>query len=177
MHNKEHFSCRGVQLIQRLLLFALTGGILLLLVEIRFEHSAVMGEKWQSWIPCIYLPVLLLLIPIAMVFFRKFGQKMLIVMFSGLMAVGLLGFWFHSKGKPIAKVWHVIATDLEQPGHVKVSEDEEDTTPPVLAPLALMGLGSIGILVCLLASKEMNSKINNASGTLSRSETNDKADL
>jgi hypothetical protein len=56
MHNKEHFSCRGVQLIQRLLLFALTGGILLLLVEIRFEHSAVMGEKWQSWIPCIYLP-------------------------------------------------------------------------------------------------------------------------
>ncbi len=177
MVSEPHSPCKRLQMIQRFLLLALIGGILLLLVEIRFEHSAVMGEKWQSWIPCIYLPVLLLLIPLGMVFFRRFGQKLLIALFSGLMIVGLLGFWFHSKGKPIPKVWHVIATDLEQPGHVKVSEEEEDTNPPVLAPLALMGLGSIGILVCLLGSKELNSNTKTAGSTLSRTETNDRADL
>ena len=175
MTNNEHSSCQRVQNIQRLLLLALIGGILLLLVEVRFEHSAVMGEKWQSWIPCVYLPALLFLTPLAMVFFLRFGQKLIIVLFSGLMAVGLMGFWFHSKGKPIQKVWHVIATDLEQPGHVKVSEEEEDTTPPVLAPLALMGLGSIGILVCLLNSKKKNTNTNTS--TLARTESNDKADL
>lgn len=179
MVSEQHSPCKRLQIIQRFLLVALIGGILLLTVEIRFEHSAVMGEKWQSWIPCVYLPVLLLLIPLSMVFFRRFGQKLLIVLFSGLMIVGLLGFWFHSKGKPIPKVWHVIATDLEQPGHVKVSEEEEDTNPPILAPLALMGLGSIGILVCLLGlgSKEMNSNTKIADIASSRTETNDRSDL
>jgi|GEM_PF-1366465 len=175
--SERHSPCKRLQLIQRFLLLALIGGILLLLVEIRYEHSAVMGEKWQSWIPCAYLPALLLLMPVSMVFFRRFGQKLLIVLFSGLMVVGLLGFWFHSKGKPIPKVWHVIATDLDQPGHVKVSEEEEDTNPPILAPLALMGLGSIGILVCLLGAKEANNMADTACGTSSSTETNDRADL
>ena len=125
-----------------------------MLVEIRFEHSAVMGEKWQSWIPCVYLPVMLLLMPVGLVFLQRFGRYLLVALFSGLIIVGTFGFWFHSKGKPVEKVSHVIATDLEQPGHVKVSNDDVDTAPPVLAPLALAGLGSIGVLVSLLNKKK-----------------------
>lgn len=141
----------SLELLQKGLLLALLGGILLLLVEIRFEHSTVMGEKWQSWIPVIYLSALVILTPLAMAFLRSFGQILLVVLFSGLIIVGTLGFFFHGKGKPVQQVWHVIATDLEQPGHVKVSDDEE-TTPPILAPLALAGLGTIGVLVCFLSS-------------------------
>jgi hypothetical protein len=141
----------SLELLQKGLLLALLCGILLLLVEIRFEHSTVMGEKWQSWIPVIYLSALVILTPLAMAFLRSFGQILLVVLFSGLIIVGTLGFFFHGKGKPVQQVWHVIATDLEQPGHVKVSDDEE-TTPPILAPLALAGLGTIGVLVCFLSS-------------------------
>lgn len=153
MTDQEHPSCKRLQLLQRLLLLTLTGGFLILLVEIRFQHSVVMGEKWQSWIPVIYLTTLLVLVPIAMVFFRRFGRNLLIVVFSGLTVVGTLGFWFHSKNKPLKAVSHVIATDLEQPGHVKISNEDEETNPPLFAPLSLAGLGAIGVLVSLLTDK------------------------
>lgn len=153
MTDQEHSSCKRLQLLQRLLLLTLAGGFLILLVEIRFQHSVVMGEKWQSWIPVIYLTALLVLVPIAMVFFRRFGRNLLIVLFSGLTVVGTLGFWFHSKNKPIQAVSHVIATDLEQPGHVKISNEDEETNPPLFAPLSLAGLGAIGVLVSLLTDK------------------------
>lgn len=153
MTDQEHPSCKRLQLLQRLLLVTLAGGFLILLVEIRFQHSVVMGEKWQSWIPVIYLTTLLVLVPIAMVFFRRFGRNLLIVLFTGLTVVGTLGFWFHSKNKPIQAVSHVIKTDLEQPGHVKISDEDEETNPPLFAPLSLAGLGAIGVLVSLLADK------------------------
>ncbi|MBX9695663.1 MAG: hypothetical protein K2Z81_24980 [Cyanobacteria bacterium] len=142
-----------LQLIQRLLLLTLTGGFLILLMEIRFQHSVVMGDKWQSWIPVVYLTVLLVLVPIGMIFFQRLGRRLLIVLFSGLIVVGTLGFWFHSKNKPIKAVWHVIATDLEEPGHIKISSEDEETNPPLLAPLSLAGLGVMGVLVSLLATK------------------------
>lgn len=147
----------SVQLLQRLLLLTLTGGLLIGLLEIRFQHSAVMGEKWQPWIPVLYLPFMLLLIPVGMTFFRRFGRLLLIGLFSGLIAVGTLGFWFHSKNKPVQAVWHIIATDLEEPGHVKIPEGDGQTNPPLFAPSSLAGLGAIGVLVCLLTNKN-NSK-------------------
>ncbi len=145
----DHPSLPRLELFQKGLLLLLLGGILLLLVEIRFEHSTVMGEKWQAWIPCVYLLILALLIPLSLAFLRRFGRVMLVILFSGLVFVGTLGFFLHGKGKPLQRVWHVIATDLEQPGHVKISDDDE-VSPPILAPLALVGLGTIGILVCFL---------------------------
>lgn len=177
MISEEPPSYKRLQSIQRLLFLALIGGLLLLLIEIRYEHQAVMGEKWQSWIPCVYLPALLVLVPFAMFFFRSFGRKLLIVLFSGLMAIGLSGFWFHSKDKPIPQVWHVIATALDQPGHIKISDESEGSSPPVLAPLALWGMGAIGILVCLLQSGEAVSQPSIACGTTSCTDMNERADL
>lgn len=143
-----------LQLIQRLLLLTLTGGFFILLIEIRFQHSVVMGDKWQSWIPVAYLTALLVLVPVGMIFFQRLGRRLLIVLFSGLIVVGTLGFWFHSKNKPIQAVWHVIATDLEEPGHIKISNEDEETNPPLFAPLSLAGLGAIGVLVSLLTDKQ-----------------------
>lgn len=143
-------------LLQRLILLALVGGLFVLLVEIRFQHTVVMGEKWQSWIPIAYLTALFVLCPLGMMFFRRFGRNLLIILFGGLIAVGTLGFWFHSKKKPIKAVWQVISTDLEQPGHIKISDENEETNPPLFAPLSLAGLGVIGILTALLPSESKN---------------------
>lgn len=153
IEQQQHSPLKRLQLLQRLLLLTLTGGFLILLVEIRFQHSVVMGEKWQSWIPVVYLTALLFLVPIGMIFFRRFGRNLLVVLFSGLMIVGTLGFWFHSKNKPIQAVGHVIATDLQEPGHIKISTEDEETNPPLFAPLSLAGLGAIGVLVSLLNNK------------------------
>lgn len=151
---QKRSSYHKLQLLQRLLLLTLTMGLFILLVEIRFQHSVVMGDKWQSWIPVAYLTALVILLPLGITFFHRFGRNLLIVLFSGLIVIGSLGFWFHSKNKPIQAVWHVIATDLEQPGHIKISdENEEETNPPLFAPLSLAGLGAIGVLVSLLTDK------------------------
>ncbi len=159
MTEQESSSSNKIQLLQRLLLLTLTVGFLILLLEIRFQHSIVMGEKWQSWIPIIYLIILLVLVPIGMRFFHRFGQIMLVVLFTGLILIGTLGFLFHSKSKPIQALSHVIATDLEEPGHIKISNESEETNPPLLAPLSLAGLGAIGVLVSLLTNgRENNAK-------------------
>ncbi|MBX9770398.1 MAG: hypothetical protein K2X29_03450, partial [Candidatus Obscuribacterales bacterium] len=63
--------------------------------------------------------------------------------------------WFHSKNKPIQAVLHVIAIDLEQPGHIKLSNEDEETNPPLLAPLSLAGLGAIGVLASLLTRSQL----------------------
>lgn len=153
-----HSLLNRVELIQRLILLTLLGGFFTLLVEIRFEHSVVMGEKWQPWIPIVYLITMLVLLPLGMLFFRRFGRALLSALFIGLVVVGTLGFWFHCKNKPIEAVRHVIATDFEQPGHIKISNDDEETNPPVFAPLSLAGLGLIGLLVSLMP---MSSQVNN----------------
>ncbi len=159
MTKPEASSSKKIQALQRLLLLTLTGGFLILLLEIRFQHSVVMGEKWQSWIPIVYLIILLVLVPIGMRFFHRFGQVMLVVLFTGLILIGTLGFLFHSKSKPIQALSRVIATDLEQPGHINISNESEETTPPLLAPLSLAGLGAIGVLVSLLTNeREKNAK-------------------
>lgn len=154
MNEIQHPSWRRLALIQSSLLVLLLGGISLLLVEIRFEHQAVLGEKWQSWIPIVYLSSMLLLGTLGMATFRRIGRRLLIGCFIGLAIVGLLGFWFHSKEKPIQKVAEIVTTDLSTPGHLREQSDE-DTTPPVLAPLALVGLGAIGVLVCFLLPQSL----------------------
>lgn len=158
MKDIQHPSWRRLDLIQRGLLLLLLGGIALLLVEIRFEHQAVLGEKWQSWIPIAYLSAMLALGALGVATFRRFGRHLLIGSFFGLAVVGLLGFWFHSKEKPIQKVAEIVTTDLSAPGHLK-EQSEEDTAPPVLAPLALVGFGAIGVLVCFLLPQNGKSKL------------------
>jgi hypothetical protein len=136
--------------VQKLLLWLVISGLVLLLVEIRFEHKTVLAEKWQAWIPCGYLMMMAIVGPLSMLFFRKFGRIILVVCFAGLAIVGSLGFWFHSKGKPVEKVSTILATDLKEPGHL---EADDDQVAPVLAPLSLIGLGTIGLILSLWQAK------------------------
>jgi hypothetical protein len=69
-----------------------------------------------------------------------------------LAAVGIAGFCFHSLGKPVKQVSEVVSVDFSAPGQLK-SDDGEESHPPILAPLALVGLGLLGISVCLLKTE------------------------
>jgi hypothetical protein len=129
----------------KLMVVGLLGALLLLLVEIRFEHRAALGEDWQSWIPLFYSAAMLVLGAVGLARWDRGGRRMLLVGFAVACVVGLLGLWFHSDGHPLTGVLQVLAAWTLRPG---ASGGIKAGGPPVLAPLAFMGLGSMGVLAC-----------------------------
>jgi hypothetical protein len=66
--------------------------------------------------------------------------------FALAVAVGLLGAWFHSGGRPgriVAGVATAWSLPPGQDGGIRAG-----STPPLLAPLAFCGLGILGLLAC-----------------------------
>jgi hypothetical protein len=125
---------------------AVLGGIALLLFELRFEHREVLGETWRSWIPLVYAGVTALAGVAALVRWDAGGRRVLAVLFGVGIAVGLLGFWFHTGGHVVTGLREVLSAwrvPLGQDGGVKMG-----SKPPALAPLAFCGLGTLGVLIC-----------------------------
>ncbi len=129
--------------LSKLTVVGLLGALSLLFVEIRFEHREVLGEAWQSWIPLLYCGAMLALGAAALTRWHRGGRQVLLVGFAAAFLIGLLGTWFHSDGHPISGVLQVLAAWALRPGDaggIKMG------VPPVLAPLAFVGLGSMGVL-------------------------------
>jgi len=129
----------------KLIVIGLLGALSLLLLEIRFEHREALGEAWQSWIPLLYSGAMLALGAAALTRWHRGGRQVLLVGFAAAFLIGFLGLWFHSDGHPISGVFQVLAAWALRPGDdggVKMG------APPVLAPLAFVGLGSMGVLAC-----------------------------
>ena len=121
-------------------------GAAFLLCEIRFEHREVLGDTWRSWIPLGYAALLLAAGIPAWFAWSRGGRKVLGALFAIAIAVGLLGAWFHSDGRPggtlvrVARAW---ALPPGKDGGIKAG-----SAPPLLAPLAFCGLGLLGLLAC-----------------------------
>ena len=129
---------------------ALLGGIALLLCELRFEHREVLGETWHSWIPLVYCSVTLLAGLVALLRWGSGGRRVLAVLFGAGIAVGVVGFWFHSRGHLIGAIRGVLTAfcvPFGKDGGVKIGSQ-----PPALAPLAFCGLGTLGLLICTAPS-------------------------
>jgi len=129
----------------KLMVVGLLGALSLLLVEIRFEHREALGEAWPSWIPLIYTGGMLALGAAGLARWDRGGRKVLLAGFAVAFLVGLLGLWFHSDGHPVSGVLQVFGAWLLRPG---ASGGIKQGAPPVLAPLAFVGLGSMGVLAC-----------------------------
>ncbi len=135
---------REPQFVGKLLIFLLLAGLAVLFIEVRFEHQAVLGKRWQAWIQLVYCALLILTGPASLLLWNRGGRKILLAFFSLAPVIGALGLWFHSKGDPLRAVCSVMKVVWMQPGRIALGVDG----PPVLAPLALMGLGLLGLLVC-----------------------------
>src|SRR2546423_9944666 len=124
----------------------LVGGAAFLLLELRFEHREVLGETWHSWIPLVYCASTLLAGGFALLHWHTWGRRALRVLFAVGVAVGLLGFWFHTGGHVLAGIRDLIGAWLIPPGQdggIKMG-----SRPPALAPLAFCGLGTLGMVIC-----------------------------
>lgn len=130
--------------VEKLVVALLLAGLALLFIEVRFEHQAVLAKKWQAWIPLVYSGLMVLLGPATLVFWNRGGKKLLAVAFCLAPIIGGIGFWFHSKGDPWMAFCNVVKVVCMMPGKIPLDVDG----PPVLAPLALGGLGLVGVVIC-----------------------------
>lgn len=137
---------------ERWLAATLLSGAAFLLVEVRFEHREVLGETWHGWIPLGCATLLLVLGVPAWLAWRKGGRKLLIALFALAAAIGPLGMWFHSDGRPVRALASIARVWASKPG--SKGGEKAGSAPPVLAPLAFSGLGLLGVLVCAGARKE-----------------------
>ncbi len=105
-------------IVQKLAVFLLLSGLALLLIEIRFEHQVVLAKKWQAWIPLVYTADIITAGGIALFLWDAGGRKLLVWGFSIGIIIGLMGFWFHSKGQPFDAVLQVMKVICMSPGRI-----------------------------------------------------------
>jgi hypothetical protein len=128
----------------------LVGGVAFLLLEVRFEHREVLGETWRSWIPLVYSGLTLAAGAFALLRWHTWGRGALGALFALGVAVGMVGFWFHTDGHLLGGIRDLLGAwriPLGQDGGIKMG-----ARPPALAPLAFSGLGTLGLMVCAAPS-------------------------
>ena len=114
-----------------------------MLLEIRFEHRQVILDDWHALVPLVFCGAMLSIILISAIFWRQFGKLLLPISYCFTVAVGLLGVYFHSEGHLVDRLLETLSVwTLNVPTGASIQTDH----PPLLAPLAFVGLGSIGLL-------------------------------
>jgi len=134
----------------------MTGGFLLLFTEIRFEHRAVLIDDWRPWIPLIFCGLMLMVIPTASVLWERGGKSTLLGCYCLTVCLGVLGLYFHSEGHLLPRLielFTVWSSNLQTGAAIKALH------PPLLAPAAFIGLGSIGFLFCISENQDIGDKL------------------
>lgn len=118
----------------------------MLLIDIRWEHRVELGRQWETWIPLVYIGLMLVVGVLSLYKWEGWGPRVLQIGFALGIIVGLLGVWFHGGRDPfgnLLRVFEAWTIPLGTNGGVKVSSE-----PPVVAPFAFIGLALLGLLAC-----------------------------
>jgi len=126
--------------LNKLVVFVLLGGFCILFVQVRYDHRSVIGENAIGWIPIIFSIVIILISFFGILFWSRGGRRVLQIFYFLAVLVGLVGFWYHTKGKPGRALEHDLSVWTR-----KIPDEDK---PPAFAPLAFAGFGILGILVC-----------------------------
>jgi len=155
--NKIHL----IRLLRFSRLAAMAGGFVMLLLEVRFQHRAALVDDWRPWMPIVFANLMIYLIPTAGIFWNKGGKFVLIGAYCLTMVLGTIGVYFHSDGHLIEHLLELMRVWIIPP-----NEGAEIAAhyPPIVAPLAFVGLGAIGLLFCIESpSKVSQTRINTES--------------
>lgn len=160
--------------LNRLLTGVLAGGYLVLLLELRTEHQAVLAEMPIAWTPILYSGLMFLLCAGSLVIWNKVARRILFWCFALGLVVGVVGISEHNEEnfaarmRFVADVWIQTPPPRQQenvnpePGSDKRAQPDTERDrgtkgpdgerlrapliPPVFAPLTFLGLGLIGML-------------------------------
>lgn len=116
-------------------------GCLFLFVEVLMEHREVVGEYKIAWAPIIVCGLSLLTSLWAFAQWKPLSQKALQFISLLLLLVGVMGLYFHNAQR--------LGLEREAESHESIEhkehEGEEHHSPP-LAPLAISGMGVLGLM-------------------------------
>ena len=129
--------------LRRALVGFLAASCLFLLVEVLYEHREVVGEKPIALAPAVVCALAILASLWAFAKWQPQAQKALQVVSVLLLLVGLAGVYFHNAER--LKGEHHEEHEAVEQGE-KEEHGEEEHAPP-LAPLALSGMGVLGLIV------------------------------
>lgn len=118
----------------------LTGGVVILLVQICFDYRSVIRENALGWIPIAYSILMIALSVFGLIFWNRGGRQVLLAGFLIGILVGSAGFWFHTNGRLVRSVQHELSAWVR-----KIPDEDK---PPALAPLSFVGSGILGFLGC-----------------------------
>ncbi len=138
--------------LNRLLFAFLTAGFLFLATETFLEHSGILGKKPPALIPVAFSVVALLVSAAAAAAWPSNPARLVRAFFVLPLLVGLAGLYFHNEDRleGHAALPAAIADEEEgehdESGSTAADGHEEDHHPPILAPLAFVGMGVLGLL-------------------------------
>ena len=125
--------------LNKLVVFVLLLGFCLLLIQVRYDHRSVIGENAIGWIPIIFSIAMIFISSFGLLFWSKGGRRVLQGFYLVAIVVGLVGFWYHTNGKPGRALEHDLSVWIR-----KIPDEDK---PPAFAPLAFAGFGILGVLV------------------------------
>ena len=128
--------------LSRVLILMLSGAFVGLMMDIRVEHVDVVHEHSVAWLPIIYSACMTVACLCATVFWNGRTRRIMIVLFALALFIGGTGFYLHNRGR----LTKVVTTSWD--AWIDSNMNHSDA-PPQLAPLAFVGLGTIGILASL----------------------------
>jgi hypothetical protein len=128
--------------LSRVLILLLAGGFAGLMVDIRVEHVDAVREHTVAWLPILYAGFMTIACLVAVIRWSKAARTAMIALFLAALAVGGIGFYFHTHGN----VRNVVKTSINAWTRSDMSHSD---APPQVAPLAFGGFGMIGVLASL----------------------------
>jgi energy-coupling factor transporter transmembrane protein EcfT len=126
--------------LNKLIVFVLLLGFCILFVQVRYDHRSVIGGTAIGWIPIIFSIVMIIISFFGLLFWTRGGRRVLQIFYFIAIGVGLVGFWYHTNGKPVRALEHDLSVWTR-----KIPDEDK---PPAFAPLAFAGFGILGVLVC-----------------------------
>lgn len=118
---------------------------LFLLVEVVIEHREVFGEKPIAWAPVVVCLLGLVTSTFAFARWSLTSMRALQIASSLLLIVGLVGLFFHNSHRLGLGEGEAEVREAEHQHPESHEGEHEEHQPPPLAPLALSGIGFLGL--------------------------------